>query len=99
MLNLSWLLNNRKNFVNFVTILGETSSNQIYETELISTLLSEFWEENYTKILTRCLLPWLAYGLCLLAFLTMALTEHDEGTNGHGKILFAGFATICFLIY
>ena len=46
-LNLDWLLSDKKNFVNFVNILQTTSSEQIYDTELIGTLLDEFWEENY----------------------------------------------------
>ena len=73
MLNLDWLLSDKKNFVNFVNILGEASSDQIYTTELISTLLAEFWEENYAKILWRCLIPWAGYGLCTLIYFSIAL--------------------------
>ena len=81
MLNLDWLLKDRKNFVNFVNILGSSSSDQIYTTELISTLLAEFWEENYRKILWKCLVPWMGYGICTLTFFATALKGeiNDKG--------------------
>ena len=44
MLNLDWLLSNCESFVDFVGNLQTNKSEQIYDTELISTLLDEFWE-------------------------------------------------------
>lgn len=39
MLNIDWLLADRQNFVNFVYKLKDASSDKIYETELLDTLL------------------------------------------------------------
>ena len=44
MLNIDWLLADKENFVNFVYILKNSSSDKIYQTELLDTLLNEFWE-------------------------------------------------------
>lgn len=64
MLDLSWLLKGGKNFVNFTSQLGCSSSEMIYETEFILTLVNEFWWDNYYKILYRCLIPWFIYAMC-----------------------------------
>ena len=40
---------------------------------MIDTLLETFWQENYEKIVKRCLLPWLAYAILTLAFFSQAL--------------------------
>ena len=39
MLNIDWLLADRQTFVNFVFILKNASSDKIYQTELLDTLL------------------------------------------------------------
>ena len=81
MLDLSWLLADRKTFVHFTTVLDRASNDQIYTTELLKTLLVEFWEENFTKILKRCLLPWLAYALCAMGFYVSALRGEREDAS------------------
>lgn len=87
MLPLNWLLSERKNFVDFVGILGDASSNQIYDTELISTLLDEFWNENYMKILTRALLPWLAYAVSVLFFFSYSLRADHQNDVANGGVI------------
>lgn len=68
LLDLSWLLSDRKNFIHFVSTLESASNDQIYNTELISTLLDNFWEENYEKILWKCLIPWVIYAFTTMWF-------------------------------
>jgi len=81
LLDLSWLLADRKTFVNYITILEEATNDQIYSTELISSLLVEFWDENFKKILYRCLLPWLCYALCAMGFFIQALRGERADTS------------------
>jgi len=78
MLDLSWLLSDHKNFVNLVNILGKANNNQIFETELIGTLLGEFWDENYRKILYRCLVPWICYAFLVIYYFAYALKADSE---------------------
>lgn len=79
MLPLDWLYNDGKNFVDFVGILKKASNEQIYDTELISTLLCEFWFENFIKIRNRVLLPWIVYALLVCFFFSYALKPIEEG--------------------
>ena len=95
LLDLTWLLANCKNFVNFVNILGDSSSEQIYTTELISTLLDEFWEENYKKILWKCLVPWVVYAGCTLSFFASALSNDYNRT----WTVFLGCSSLVLLSY
>ena len=81
LIDLSWLLADRKTFVHLTTALENASNDQIYTTELIKTLLVEFWEENFRKILRRCLLPWLAYAVCTMMFFVQALKGEREDSN------------------
>lgn len=85
MLPLNWLLSDKKNFVNFVGILGAASSNQIYDTELIGTLVGEFWNENYKKILYRALIPWAFFAITVLYFFSYALAPVDEEGEDEDK--------------
>lgn len=78
MLPLGWLLSDHNTFVNFVGILGGASNNQIYDTELIGTLLGEFWNENYKKILYRALIPWVCYAISVLYYFSYALSPDNE---------------------
>ena len=57
------MLKDRKNFIHFVGTLGKADNDSIYSTQLISTLLEQFWEESYNNILYYCLLPWFGYAM------------------------------------
>ena len=61
MLNIDWLLTDNCNFVDFVRIIKDSSSEQIYQTALLNTLLEEFWEEYFGEIFFRILMPWAMY--------------------------------------
>ena len=61
MLNIDWLLTDNCNFVDFVRIIKDSSSEQIYQTELLNTLLEEFWEEYFEEIFFRVFMPWGMY--------------------------------------
>ena len=79
LLDLTWLLSDRRNFINFVGTLEDASSDQIYNTELLSTLLDNFWEENFTTILNYCLLPWALYAFTTMWFFVQSLsTDHNH---------------------
>jgi len=80
MLDLSWMLGNGKNFVHFTKTLEDSSSEAIYETEFIDILVEEFWNENYEKILYRCLIPWFSYAFLAQTYFINALAEdHSQG--------------------
>ena len=98
LLDLSWLLADRKTFVHFTTVLDLASNDQIYTTELLKTLLVEFWEENFVKILKRCLLPWIAYAFCVQLFFVQALRGEREDAN-RAWITILGFMALIGLAY
>ena len=79
MINIDWLLAEGKTFVNFVYILKNASSDKIYQTELLDTLLQEFWEANFDKIFYRVLVPWACYSLgCLYFYMVILQDGYDE---------------------
>ena len=95
LLDLNWLLADRKNFIHFVGTLDDASNDQIFNTELISTLLDNFWEENFSKILYKCLLPWAGYAFCVMWFFVQSLKEdHNDAIT---KLL--GLVCLIGLIY
>lgn len=67
-LDISWMLKDRMNFVNFTGTLDEASNDDIYETEFISALLKEFWDQNFDIILWKCFIPWCGYAFCAMFF-------------------------------
>ena len=98
LLDLSWLLADRKTFVHFTTVLGNASNDQIYTTELLKTLLVEFWEENYQKILRRCLLPWIGYAICTQFFFVQSLRGETDDMS-QIWIFILGLAVLIGLFY
>ena len=80
LLNIDWLLAEKNNFVNFVSILVKNKNDKIYQTELVNTLLEEFWDANFYEILGRCMLPWVCYALCCMYFF---MTVLQDGFVGH----------------
>ena len=84
--------------MHFTTVLDLASNDQIYTTELLKTLLVEFWEENFSKILKRCLLPWLGYALCTMGFFVQALRGEREDSN-RAWITILGIITLVGLGY
>ena len=91
LLDLSWLLADRKNFIHFVGTLKDASNDQIFTTELISTLLDNFWEENFSKILWKCLLPWTGYAFAIMWFFVQSLKE------GHNAFVTLILGLICLV--
>ena len=94
-LDLSWMLRGKKDFVEFVKILGESGNEQIYTTELVNTLLDEFWMDNYYKILYRCMFPWMIYAVCALFFFASAL----KGEENNAGLTVLGISTLILLTY
>ena len=47
-MNLRWLLNRNKNFMDFVPILNTYNRDNLYKTEFMKSLTDEFWM-NYLK--------------------------------------------------
>lgn len=102
MLHLDWLYSDGKNFVDFVGILKKASNEQIYDTELISTLLCEFWGENFNKIRNRVLIPWIAYAILASFFYSYALNPMEEGETIEDRKLVeycVGGSTLILLFY
>lgn len=94
LLDLTWLLADRKTFVDFISILDEASNDQIYTTELIKDLLIEFWDENFMKIVKKCLLPWVCYAFCAMGFFIRALSGEREDTNRIWINILGGLALV-----
>ena len=46
-LNLNWLFSGGKNFRTFVKIMNEATNDDVFESELVVNLLTEFWDENF----------------------------------------------------
>ena len=102
MINIDWLLADGKTFVNFVYILKNASSDKIYQTTLLDTLLQEFWDANFDKIFYRVLVPWSCYSLCCLYFYMVILQDGYDESDYEGdkyyKWVLSG-TIIVFLTY
>ena len=94
-LDISWMLKDRMNFVNFTETLNQASNDDIYETQFISALLMEFWDQNYSIIFWKCFIPWCGYALCAMGFFVQAL--NDDHSNLWCNIL--GLLTLVLLIW
>ena len=80
MVNINWLLADGHNFVDFVRILKDASSEQIYQAELLNILLEEFWEENFQQIFFKILVPWACYMMCMTWFyMTVLVDGYSDG--------------------
>ena len=88
LLNIDWLLADKNNFVNFVSILVKNKNDKIYQTELVNTLLEEFWDANFFAILTRCMLPWVCYALCCMYFFMTVLQDGFVGSDEMEDMLY-----------
>jgi len=75
MLNIDWMLADLTNFVDFVRVLKTSSSEQVYQLEIITVLLNEFWEENFKKIFWKVLMPWAVFMLCCTWYFMTILVD------------------------
>ena len=71
--NIDWLLNDRKNFLQFSVVLAKCKTQQIYQTDFMTVLVEEFWAENFDQIFKLCFMPWLFYMICTLYFFASVL--------------------------
>mmetsp|Transcript_24220 Transcript_24220/g.32474 ORF Transcript_24220/g.32474 Transcript_24220/m.32474 type:complete len:122 (-) Transcript_24220:131-496(-) len=83
MLNIDWLTADGNTFVDFVKILRKSSSDKIYQTDLLDVLLNEFWQENFDKILYGLLVPWFVYMLTMTYYYMTILQDgyHESATE------------------
>ena len=57
MLNLEWFYTQGKGFYDFASIMGDLGDD-VYESELVQTILDLFWSEKQRKIVQRRLVPF-----------------------------------------
>lgn len=71
-LDISWMLRDRKNFVLFTGTLDEADES-IYETEFIKVLLEQFWADNSWLIIIKGFIPWCVYAICAMGYFVSEL--------------------------
>ena len=61
MMDLTWLFANGSSFVEFVELVIETSNLQILQSDFITALVLEFWEEIDKRLFRRVFFPHIVY--------------------------------------
>ena len=61
MFSVLFVLQDKKNFLEFSRVLSESQNPRVYELDFIHALVDEFWEENQDKLIRKFFMPWLFY--------------------------------------
>ena len=80
MLEIKWLKENDKTFLDLIDILKENKNQAIFPTKFVSALLLGYWDHYYEKILYSQFLPFVAYMIGIMMFLTYALKNDIKDT-------------------
>ena len=99
MLHLNWLFSGHLAFPDIVRVLIKSNNNAVFESELVSNLLTEFWDENFKKLFWYLVMPFTVYLIFALAFLLTALDpeqEHEETRNQASNV---ALGVICLLLW
>ena len=100
MAELRWFMNDPKQFLLFCEVLGSARSDSVFGTEFVKTVLDEFWDDCYKKLLYACFLP---YCLGLISYLILvhkvfAKQEFDPDAE-QPSVLFVQFSAMIFVFY
>ena len=94
-MDLSWFYADRKNFVAFVPYLQGVPSS-VYNSEFVSCLLDQNWQDLRDEIKLKFFLPYLIYAFSSIVYMKLAL-EQDEDSNSVGLSIFC-FVVLCFWV-
>ena len=71
--NLTWMFEKEKSFLDFVKILHESKRSEIFASELVKSLQEHFWQENFYVVLYLWFLPFVVYFFTNISFTLLAL--------------------------
>ena len=71
--NLTWMFEKGKSFLDFVKILHESKRSEIFASELVKSLQEHFWQENFSVVLYLWFLPFVVYFFTNISFTLLAL--------------------------
>ena len=75
-MDLNWLFANGSSFIEFVELIIETESLLILQSDFITALVEEFWEEIDRKLFWRIFIPHICY-MVLTHFYLMEVLSSD----------------------
>ena len=81
MIDIRWLLRDNKNFLDFVTILGNFQRDSISRTVFVKSLTQEHWMVLLKRIIYRLLIPWLSYSSLSVSYFTYTLDKRNRYTE------------------
>ena len=73
--------------MDFVPILGSYPFDKLYMTDFMRSLTHEYWTYYQKKIITRALLPWLAYSIMSFFYFAEVLDPDSIFWLFYGMIL------------
>ena len=76
-IELKWLHEGKKGFLDLVVILNNTTNGDIYPTRFVSSLLSGYWNIYKQKIFWTQSCPFIFYMIGIQSFLVVALKDDD----------------------
>ena len=80
-MNLRWLMNRRKGFMDFVPILNTYNKDNLYKTDFMKSLTSEFWMDYLKRIIYQTLIPWIFFTILSVIYFAHALNEEFKDEN------------------
>ena len=76
-IELKWLHEGKKGFLDLVVILNNTTNGDIYPTRFVSSLLSGYWDIYKRKIFWTQSMPFIFYMIGIQIFFIFALENAD----------------------
>ena len=83
MMNITWLLRGRDDFLKFVPILDSCKLDKLYQTDFMRSLTHEYWTQYQRQILYGPLISWALYSMLCLIYFAEVLIQ-DSGSEGNG---------------
>ena len=85
-MNIGWIYHVDKNgkargFGDLVRALAKAPHESLFSTDLVTTLIDNFWEEYATKIKRRCLYPFIIYFIACAIYFTTYCIDKKETTD------------------
>ena len=78
LMDLSWMLRDKRKFLRLTQILSATESDSIFVTQFVKQVLDQFWDKNFWILLKYQFLPYLVCLTTTIVYLQYALEHNDS---------------------
>ncbi len=86
-------------FAEFVVALSHAPHESLFSTDLIETLVDHFWDRYYKAVILKCFLPFIAYFVCTLWYISNYGVSGVHDPSKFGAELVVRFTIVLLIIY